>query len=272
MDIHIIRRLKKRRKEAELLAYTETGKPDYDYYIMSKNERILYSIIGIAVFFLLGFTFYKSVMISAVISVFGLFMPEYMYQVLVNRRKEKLNLQFKDLLYCISSGLAAGRSIETTLKEAEKELYLLYPSEEYDIIKEIQYINHGMGLNVPVEELLKDFAERSHDEDIMSFSDVFISCKRTGGNLIEVARTSSNIISDKIEIKRNIQVTISDVRFEQKVMNILMLLVLLAMTYASGDYMDMMFQGIMGRIVMTIALLIYIASFIVGQKLLDIEV
>lgn len=272
MELHIIRRLKKRRQDAEQLAYTKTGKPDYNYYIMSKNERIIYSIIGIVAFFLLGFTFYKSIIVSACMSVFGLFLPEYMYQTLVNRRKEKLNLQFKDLLYSISSGLAAGRSIETTLREAEKELRLLYPSDEYDIIKEIQFINHGMGLNVPIEELLRDFADRSHDEDIMSFAEVFISCKRTGGNLIEVARTSSNIISDKIEIKRNIQVTISDVRFEQKIMNVLMLLVLLAMTYASGDYMDMMFQAILGRVVMTIALLIYVGSIVLGQKLLDIEV
>lgn len=272
MDIHVIKAIRKRREEVEQYAYTEAGKPDYNYYIMSKNERVLYGAIGMILIFILGFAFYKSFLISLILSLLGLFFPEYMYGVLVRRRKEKLNLQFKDLLYCISSGLAAGRSIETTFRESEKELGLLYPSEEFDIIKEIQYINHGLGLNVPVEDLLRDLAERSHDEDISSFADVFISCKRTGGNLIEVARTSSNIISDKIEIKRNIQVTISDVRFEQKVMNILMLGVLLAMTYASGDYMDSMFHSLMGRIVMTIALLIYIASYFIGQKLLDIEV
>ncbi|MCI8629257.1 MAG: hypothetical protein HFE57_07115 [Firmicutes bacterium] len=46
-------------------------------------------------------------------------------------------MQFKDLLYCISSGLVARRSIETMLKKEEKELHLLYPGEEYDIIKEV---------------------------------------------------------------------------------------------------------------------------------------
>ena len=272
MDVHVIRRIKQRHREIGEFAFTETGKPNYDYYVMSKNERILYSVIGMGIFFLLGFAFYKSILVSGVLSLLGLFVPEYMYPILVNRRKDKLNQQFKDLLYCISAGLSAGRSIETTLREAEKELYLLYPSDEFDIIKELRYINHGLGLNVPVEELLRDLAERSHDEDIGSFADVFISCKRTGGNLIDVARTSSNIISDKIEIKRDIYVKLSEVRFEQKIMNVLMLGVLLAMTYASGDYMDPMFQGILGRIVMTVALLIYVASFAVGQKLLDIEV
>ena len=272
MDIHVIRTIRKRHEEIALHAYTEAGKPDYNYYVMSKNERVIYSVAGAFLIFILGFTFYKSILISAALSPLGLFFPEYMYSVLVRRRKERLNLQFKDLLYCISSGLAAGRSIETTFRNSEKELELLYPSANFDIIKEIRYINHGLGLNVPIEDLLRDLAERSHDEDISSFADVFISCKRTGGNLIEVARTSSNIISDKIEIKRNIQVTISDVRFEQKVMNVLMLGVLLAMTYASGDYMDNMFHGLIGRIVMTAALLIYIASYFIGQKLLDIEV
>lgn len=272
MDLHIIRKIKERHEEIEAFAFTETGKPDYNYYVMSRNERILYSIAGICIFFLLGYTFYKHILVSGIISLLGLFLPEYMYPILVNRRKEKLNQQFKDLLYCISAGLSAGRSIESTLKEAEKELFLLYPSDEFDIIKEIRYINHGLSLNMAVEELLRDLAERSHDEDIGSFAEVFISCKKTGGNLIEVARTSSNIISDKIEIKRDIQVKISDVRFEQKIMNVLMLGVLLAMTYASGDYMDPMFHGIMGRIVMTIALFIYAASYVVGQKLLDIEV
>ena len=158
MDIHFMKKIRQRHEEIEEFAFTETGKPDYNYYIMPKNEKILYSFLGMAAFFLLGFAFYKSVIVSAILSLLGLFMPEYMYARLVNRRKERLNLQFKDLLYCISSGLSAGRSIETTLKEAEKELYLLYPSDEFDIIKEIRYINHGLNLNIPVEELFKDKA------------------------------------------------------------------------------------------------------------------
>lgn len=274
MDINLnfIKKRKELQQEIKENAFTENGKTNYAYYVMSKGEKILYSVVGIIIFALLGFTFYRNIIVTLLVGALGLFFPDYMYKILLNRRRKNLNTQFKDLLYSISSSLSAGKSVERAFIEAPADLKMMYPDEETDIIKELNYIINGLSLNATIEELLYDLAERSEDEDIRSFADVFVSCKRTGGNIIEIVRITSNIISDKIEIKREIEVGLSEKKFEHKGMCAMMLLMTLGLSYMSGDYMDAMFTTMQGRIAMTVALILFIVGYIVGEKITDIEV
>jgi tight adherence protein B len=270
--MNYFKKRKQLQQEIKENAFTENGKPNYAYYVISKNEKFFYTIVGMIIFALIGFTFYHSFIIAAVVSLIGLFFPDYMYKVLLERRKKNLNMQFKDLLYSVSSSLSAGKSVERAFIEAPEDLKMLYPDEETDILKELGYIINGLSVNETIESLLADFAARSEDEDVQSFADVFVSCKRTGGNLIEVVRITSNIISDKIEIKREIAAGLSEKKFEQKGMCALMILMILGLTYMSGDYMDVMFTMAKGRIAMTIALLMLIASYFIGEKIMNIKV
>ena len=270
--MNLLKKRKERIKAIKENAYTQNGKPNYDYYLMSRQENTFYAVIGFMLFALLGYTFYKSIIVAVILGCVGIFFPDYMYGVLLKKRKQNLNIQFKDLLYSISSSLSAGKSVEMAFIEAPAELKMLYPNPETDIIKELDYINSGLRLNETIETLLYDLAVRSGDEDIESFADVFVSCKRTGGNLIEVVRITSNIISDKIEIKREIATGLAEKKFEQKGMCVLMLFLVLALTYTSGDYMEPMFTTVGGRVAMTAALILFIISYFVGEKITNIEV
>ena len=172
--------LKKRKELQQAIkenAFTANGKPNYAYYIMSKQEKTFYSVVGVILFTLIGFTFYRNIIIAAIVGAIGLFFPDYMYKVLLKKRKDNLNMQFKDLLYSVSSSLSAGKSVEIAFMEAPADLQMLYPNPETDILKELEYIITGLKLNNTIESLLYDFAERSNDEDIKSFADVFVSCK-----------------------------------------------------------------------------------------------
>ena len=270
--MNIFKKLKEKKNDILKNAYDINGKPDYNYYIMSKSELNMYRIVGILLFFLIGYTFYKSVIISLIFSLFGLFFPEYMYTKKLDRRKKALNSQFKDMLYSISSSLMAGKSVETAFFDSKEELYILYPDENTDIIRELGYITNGLKLGDTIESLLESLAKRSHDEDIENFADVFISCKRTGGISSEIIKITTDVITEKIEIKRDIASSLSEKKFEQKAMSGLMLLVILGLSYLSGDYMDVMFTTVSGRFYMTIALIIFIISYVVGEKIMNIEV
>lgn len=270
--MNFFKKRKQLKKEIKENAFTPNGKPNYAYYVMSNGERTLYAVIGVIMFALIGYTFYRSMIISAVVGALGLFFPDYMYKILLEKRKTNLNSQFKDLLYSISSSLSAGKSVERAFIEAPADLKMLYPDENTDIINEVNYIINGLGLNETIENLLYDLSVRSGDEDIESFADVFVSCKRTGGNLIDVVRITSNIISDKIEIKREIATGLAEKKFEQKGMCALMLLMILGLTYMSGDYMDPMFTTIQGRIAMTFALILFVVSYFIGEKITNISV
>lgn len=270
--MNFLKKRKQWQQEIKENAFTANGKPNYDYYVMSSAEKSFYTVVGIAIFALIGFTFYRNVIIAAIVGALGIFFPDYMYKLLLQKRKKNLNMQFKDLLYSISSSLSAGKSIERAFIEAPADLKMIYPDENADIIRELGYIINGLSLNETIEDLLYDLAVRSGDEDIESFADVFVSCKRTGGNLIDIVRITSNIISDKIEIKREIATSLSEKKYEQKGMCALMLLLILGLTYMSGDYMDAMFTTGKGRIAMTVALAIFVASYLIGEKITNIEV
>ena len=73
-------------------------------------------------------------------------------------------------------------------------------------------------MNENIESILKDFAERSGIEEIQHFADVF-GFKRTGGNLVEIIRTTTRMISERIEIKQEIETSLAAKRQEQRILS-----------------------------------------------------
>lgn len=187
-------------------------------------------------------------------------------------RKNELNIQFKDMLYSLSSSLSAGKSIELAFKDVLKDLSIMYPDPDASIIKEAGYIARKIDMNETVESALCDFARRAHSEDIDSFVDVFRTCKRMGGNMVEIIRNTSNIINDKIEIKQEINTILAERRFEQKVLNVLPILLILLLSLSAGDYMYPVFNTGTGRAVMSVAIILLIGAYFISKKITDIDV
>ena len=79
---------------------------------------------------------------------------------------------------------------------------------------ELEYIIRGISMNNTVESMLQKFAERAHLEDVDNFVDIFVTCKRTGGDLIQVMRSTSNTIGEKIEVKQEIDTMIAGKKFD----------------------------------------------------------
>jgi len=127
-------------------------------------------------------------------------------------------------------------------------------------------------MNETIEDALEDLAKRSHLEDIQNFTDVFKTCKRTGGNLVNVIRNSTNIINDKIEIKEEINTLLAAKKFEQKVLSVMPFIMILILSLTTEDYMAPVFDTIVGRIVMTFAIIIIAIGYFVSKKIMDIKI
>lgn len=245
---------------------------DYDIYIMSNKERSFYICLAAAFLFFIAYVFYKSMLISVLVVPFAIFYPKMRNKDIVKKRKTELSLQFKEALYALSSSLIAGRSIESAFKEALKDLTLIYPDPNAYIIKEFEYITRRIEMNEPIEDVLNDFAGRAHLEDIDNFVDVFIIGKRTGGNIIEIIKNTSNIIGDKLNIKQEIDTLLAERKFEQKVLNIMPIAMILLLTWTTGDYMAPVFETFAGRIAMTVAVLLLGLAYFISKKIISIEV
>lgn len=245
---------------------------DYNQYSMPVKERIYYIAVAAIVIFLTGFIFYRDFLISLLLCPMALFYPGIRRKEIIKKRKKELGLQFKDMLYSLSSSLSAGKSIEMAIKDVEKDLEIIYPEPGTYINREVKWIIRNLEMNQPIEVLFHDFAQRSGIEDIHNFSEVFSVANRAGGNLVEVIKNTSSIINDKIEIQQEIDVMLAEKKFEQKVLNIIPILIILFFSLYAEDYIKPVFSTLAGRMVMTISLLLFIAAFFISQKITDIRV
>lgn len=245
---------------------------DYDVYVMSRREKLLYIALAAVVIFAVGMIFYQSPLLAGLLALSSAAFPKIRTRQIIAKRKKALNTQFKDMLYALSSSMSAGRSIEMAFRDALRDLAVIYTDEETPIMKETAYIIRCIEMNMTVEDAISQFAARAHIEDIANFADVIRICKRSGGNLIEVIRTTSQMISDKIETKNEIETVITAKKFESRILTCTPIVMVAVLSSTSPEYMAPVFSTVLGKIVMTVAIVMFVISFFIGEKIMDIEV
>lgn len=244
---------------------------DYRVCILSHRQKVVCLIIGGIGLFAVGYIFFQSVLLSLILTGGAVLLPKQWSRYLLRRRREALNLHFKQALYSLSSSLAAGRSVENGFREAIEDLKLLYPDGNNDLIRELGIICTRMEYGQPIEEALQDFSNRAGMEDISNFADVFTTCKRSGGDLVEIVRRTSSIITEKLEISQEIGVMIAQKRFEAKAMLAAPILFLLFMEMSSPDYMQPLHNGV-GIIISAFSLVLYAVCSWWIIKIMDIKI
>lgn len=245
---------------------------DYDIYIMTKKEKMLYISIAALIIFVVAYIFYRSIIFSLLLTPLAFFYPKIKTKEIIAKRKNDLNIQFKDMLYSLSSSISAGKSVESAMSDVLKDLSLIYPDKNTYIVIETELILRKISTNEPIENAFADLAKRSHLEDFENFSDVFQACKRSGGNIIEIIRNTSNIISDKIEITQEIETMLTERKLESKVLNLFPIGIVLMLSLCANDYMEPVFSTMQGKIAMTVAIGMFIVSYFVSKKIMDINV
>lgn len=248
------------------------GPIEYSIYIMSNKERVLYILAAAVGLFIVAYVFYKNIVIALIVSLLGFYYPRLRSQQLMVRRKDQLTGQFKQALYSLGSALSAGRSMENAFKAVVDDLKLLYSDPKTLIIQEFELINRRVDNGEPIEIPLQEFARRADIDDITNFVDVFVTCKRTGGDLADVIRRTSTIISDKLQTQQDISIMLAQKRFEAKALMVAPVGMVALLSWSSPDYMAPLYTLGLGTLIMTGALIILGAVAWGIQKIIDIEV
>ena len=126
-------------------------------------------------------------------------------------------------------------------------------------------------MNETLEYALSDFASRARLEDVDSFVNVFNISKRTGGNIAEVIKNTSAIISDRIEVGQEVDTMLTERRFEQKVLNMVPILMILVLSFSAPDYLSPVFTTMAGRLTMSVSIALLGISWLISSKINDIK-
>lgn len=244
---------------------------DYNIYRFSVSEWLKYSLLAVLEAAIGSYIFYKSIIIFSCLLPFCFLYPNLKRKELIAAKKRRLVVEFKEAIMILSSLLNAGYSLENSVKEALVELRLLYVKDNL-IIKEFEYINQLIYMNISVERAFDDLAYRSHSEDIRSFAKVLRIAKRSGGELESIIAHTVGVIGDKVRIKEEIITMTTAKRFEQNVMNIFPLFIVLYIDISSPGFFNIMYTTIIGRACMSIGLIVYLFAIYISKRLLNIEV
>ena len=246
-------------------------KQNYEEYDFSKTESLKYLLQSVILCGVLDYLFYQNWWLMLLtIPVTVLFM-RLKKRELIRKRKRSLNYQFRDALNALSVAVQAGYSVENAVAACARDLERLYP-EETDIVKEFHYIETQLKVSVPVEELLLNLGERSGIEDVENFAAVFYTAKRTGGDMTQVIQKVARMLSDKIEVKKEIEATLAAKKSEQMVMSIMPAGIICYLKLTSPGFLDVLYGNPFGICAMTVCMVIYGLSYWLGVKIVDIEV
>jgi tight adherence protein B len=266
-----------------------TNLPTYNYkvYYMSKLEKILYFLLAFVIGAVVGYLFYGGlgrdefgqrttlswildISIPAIVGLVAgrIFVPTRTKQIR-DKNARTLNSQFRDFLEAFNTSIGAGKNVVDSFHAVYDDMRIQFEEDAF-IVKELEVILSGMANNFDVEDLMEDLGNRSGNDDIVSFANVFRISYRKGGNLKDTINTTHSILSDKMEIKEEIETMVSASKMEQTVMIFMPVALIGIMKSMSPDFAAN-FATPAGVASTTIAIGLFIVSYFVGRKILNIK-
>lgn len=245
---------------------------DYSIYEMNTKEKSIFYMLGYIAAALLFYLFYHNPFLSLLGGFSVIKLRPYYENYMVSARMKKLDIQFKDLLYSLSASIASGRYMAEAILEAYDNLSVMYQEDELIMI-ELAHMSRSITENNESDSvLLSDFAERSRNEDITNFVQVYLTCRSMGGDLERVISRTSDILTEKMNIKREIKAITAQKKLEGRLIAMMPLAMLLILNLLSPSYIAPLYSGISGRLIMTGCLGISVWGVIMMEKISTVEI
>ncbi len=229
------------------------------------------ALTGILLICVTAYLFYGTPLAAVFLSPCLIWYMKSRMRQKIRAKKQAFTLQFKEAIRSVSAALGAGYSVENAIREANKDLRLLY-KKDTPIMREFDYIIRQLDINVPAEEIFRELALRTGDDDVRTFAEVFAISKRGGGDMIGIIRGAISQISDKIDVKREIDTVMAAKKTEFKIMSAVPFAMICYIKLSFPEFVKILYGNALGVVIMTVCLLVYAAAYIWGGRIVTVEV
>ena len=189
----------------------------------------------------------------------------------IRKKEREFTEQFREAILSVSASMRVGYSVENAIREAKKDLSLLY-REDSAIQREFTQMVRQIYLQVPTEQILEEWAERVGQEDVRNFVNVFVMARRSGGNMIGIIKSTTDQIRDKLEVRAEIETMLAARKYEFHVMSVIPFGMIAYMKLSFPEFMGILYGNLLGMGVMSVCLSVYFAAYMLGERLVNIEV
>lgn len=230
-----------------------------------KNKTLVYGIIleiglGIATAWL----FFDFSIASITVPIF--FLPEHfrLKRKLEEKKDEKIEDAFRDLLGFLRNALMAGYSAERALRISLEELKKMY-GEDNEFLIGLKGAINKMETGHSMEKALTELAQYFGKQDMMNFAEIFALAKRTGGNINTVISQTAGIIRDKSLLKREIHAEIGARENEFRIMCMIPHGMIFYLRMFAPEMVQGIYRNSFGEIFMLVVLILYVLLRNLGE-------
>lgn len=245
--------------------------PEYASYSFSKKEFAKYLALYALLDGCVSYLFFCSWIAFFILLPGAFLFLADQKRSLQTKRAREMTRQFLDGIQMIAASLQAGYSAENSLHEALRELQKVYEPNTF-IVREFRFMDAQIEMSRNMEELFLDFGRRSAIDDIQSFAEVFLTAKRSGGDLLAIIRNTASCIRQKQETMQEIETCLSGKVMEQNIMSLIPILILAYIRLTSPEFLSAMYGNATGVTVMSCCFAVYVAAYLWGRKIVRIEV
>ncbi len=230
-----------------------------------------FSAGGLAIGIAAGYVYFDDLLPGMVIFL-GLHLayPKYRMEI-EKKKKKKMLMEFKDLLYSVSASLSLGRTMRQALEES-LEFWKNTYDERDPIITEVKEMLREMReTNAQDIKVLRDFSDRWEIPDIVDFVNVYESLRSTGGDMPKAISRAAAVIGDKISMEKELDAALSEKLTEGRIVGMAPFVMTLAMKLLSPGYMRPVYESSMGMLVAALSLVLSAAAILMIERINSIE-
>lgn len=225
---------------------------------------------GLGIVLILSYFFYRSYLAIIFLLPISFEVMLALEKSVYEKNIRLLKNQFREMILAMATNLKVGYSPENAFLETYADLVHLY-GKNSRIVYELDTIKKGLSLNLTLDKLLKDFEKRCEIEEITEFVDIFCLAGKTGGNLVEIIMSSANSISEKIAVDEEIVVIMRAGKLERQIMMGVPFLIVLYIELTNKNFFAPLYHNLVGVMVMTVCLLVYLAAVKISGKIISVR-
>ena len=227
--------------------------------------RFLFLVIVLAVFaFIIGAMGMGSILIGLVAACVAVAIPFMRVTAKCNKRLRTLDEQLPDTLDFLARILRAGHSLTTGFQMAADELPEPLASEFRTC-----YDQHSLG--TPLENAMREMAERVGTSDFAFFVTAVLIQRQTGGDLAEVLSNIGGMIRARIRLQQHVKAITAEGRLVGGILLVLPVFFFCVLYMLNPMYAGVLLKEKEGFIVLCIAVSFQVLGMISIKKIVAVK-
>lgn len=238
---------------------------------LSLKQKVICVVITIGLLLMIAYCFFDAMEAVGILAPLGILFYSHAVSKVKEKEQRLQKEQLKELLIAMSNNLSAGYSLENAFITAGKELSALW-GDKKAMSRTLMMFANRLSLGENFDQLFREFSLQLSEKEMLTFTHMIAHAKISGGDLVRLFKQQSWQFQEKQMVLEESMTLISGKKYEYQIMVLMPIAIILYMRISSIDIMNVLYTTVVGRVVMSIALILNIVAYYWGMKIVSIKV